>query len=109
MAQLNKYIACFLICVFSFAIVPKEFIHVLYGHEDTTDHNVPPSAKTPLVVSSQHIHCELLNFETDVFYLDAAPAFSSPQSILYTYATLPLRDAGSGSPVYISLRGPPLS
>jgi hypothetical protein len=107
MVQLNKYIASFLICIFSFYIVPKEFIHVLYGHEDTADHSSAPPSKAPLALGSRHIHCDLLNFETEVFYHGDISSTPSPQSMLLDYVVLPLQGAGTSSPAYISLRGPP--
>jgi hypothetical protein len=108
MSLLRKNIALFLILVLSVYIVPKEFVHSLYQHEDTTDY-VPVSSdtKAPFTIDNRHVHCDLLNFETDVFHAAETHAIELPQPVLFNFLSLPPLDGENNVTSFISLRGPP--
>ncbi len=109
MNRLRKPIALFLILVLCFYIVPKEFIHELYGHTDTTDSAAESSstAKSPLSLSSQHTHCELLNFETTVFYTQDNQPVIAVQAIAFYFQSPTHDNSIRNCHAFISLRGPP--
>jgi hypothetical protein len=107
MNKLTRALACFLLAVLSFYIVPKEFVHTLFGHEDTADHVLVAKGRSAATFSTQHTHCELLNFETDFFYEHTSTSTPSSPGILFSYFPLPLNTTGLSSSTYVSLRGPP--
>jgi hypothetical protein len=107
MNKLTRALACFLLAVLSFYIVPKEFVHALFGHEDTTDPVSFYANQSTAAISNQHTHCELLNFETDFFYGYAPEPPSVSGGILFYYYSLPLNSSGLPPAAYICLRGPP--
>ncbi len=79
MNLLRKHISLFLVLVLSFYIVPKEFVHACFDHEDTSDYVASsPGSKAPLTIAQQHVHCDLLNFETDVFHTAELHSLESP-------------------------------
>lgn len=60
--------------VFSILLIPKEYIHDLYGHEDTPCGKHNESAPH---VEKKHTHCQILKFEASIFYKkDIAIKFS---------------------------------
>lgn len=62
----RSYIAIFLLAVISLVIIPKEFIHALYDHEDTP-HNVCQDHPKGAHIETQHHHCDLLQFQVPPF------------------------------------------
>jgi len=58
MQILRKYIGIVLLALMSFSVMPKEFIHDLYGHEDTIDGEC--CRKGIIHVEKVHQHCEML-------------------------------------------------
>ena len=109
MNLLRKNISIFLIFVLVFYIVPKEFVHACFDHEDTTDYVASsPDSKAPLTIGIQHIHCELLNFETDVFHSADLVSIESPQGVFFSFLTVAPHAGDISSPAFIALRGPPL-
>ena len=65
------YIARSLLLVFSIILIPKEFIHDLYGHEDT---RCIPGAQATL--EPKHHHCAILQIIASVFNTPAATSLS---------------------------------
>jgi hypothetical protein len=109
MNHLRKPISLFLILVLCFYIVPKEFIHAFYGHTDTADCTTESSscAKSPLSLSSQHTHCELLNFETTVFYTQDNQPVITAQAIAFYFQPQTHDNPVRYCHAFVSLRGPP--
>lgn len=60
----KRHIAVFLFLVLSFFIVPKEFIHSLFAHEDTVCNVLQQSGP---VLDSKHLHCEILNLNIPLY------------------------------------------
>lgn len=65
--RLRSYIAIFLLMVISMVVVPKEFIHALYDHEDTP-HDICADHHKGIHVEPAHHNCELLKFQVFPFY-----------------------------------------
>jgi len=49
-----------------FIMMPKEFIHDFFGHEDSTDFFHDGAAH----IENHHVHCLLLHFEVSAFIYD---------------------------------------
>jgi hypothetical protein len=109
MNRLTRPIALFLLFALSVYIVPKEFIHALYGHEDTADHSGTQSINAPHTLSTRHLHCGLLNFETDLFHTPDALPDLSDQDAYYSFLSSPIQSGKNSVLLFVSLRGPPLA
>jgi len=66
MFKVNRYISILLLVSFFPVLTPKEFIHDLFGHEDTHDVYHPD-----LSIEKQHRHCSIfqVTFSSFVSYL----------------------------------------
>ena len=101
--RLRQITSGFLLAAFLFAIVPKEFLHHLAGHEDTRD----CATDGVTAVSSEHIHCQILQLqvnpftEGDVIILPVQPFFQEVKTML-----LPASHSFVAATT-ILLRGPP--
>lgn len=69
MSGSKKFIALFCLLTLSVFIVPKEFIHSLYGHKDTIDIIFKDHSKH---FEKTHIHCSILKLETPLYHNDGA-------------------------------------
>jgi hypothetical protein len=69
MSVIRTYFSIILLAIVSFSIVPKEFIHELYGHNDSIENEY--SLKGVLHFESVHHHCEMLNYAAFP-YIDAS-------------------------------------
>lgn len=57
-----RHIASGLILTFIIALIPNEYVHFLYGHEDTHCHYHPE-----LTLEKRHHHCQILRHQFSVF------------------------------------------
>lgn len=66
MIKMNRYISIFLLVCFLPVLTPKEFIHNLFGHEDTND-----IYHSSITIEKQHRHCGILQitFSSFISYL----------------------------------------
>lgn len=99
----RKIIADFLLLAFLFAVTPKEFIHALARHDDTSTCKHDGS----LVIEKSHVHCQVLQLQVNPFHQSHEPVvipallctsvieYPTPEVIFYIPA------------VTIALRGPP--
>ena len=58
--RIRKYISLLLLLTICLFVVPKEYFHDLYGHEDTRD----VSQQQQQALGKAHQHCEILGFNT---------------------------------------------
>ena len=86
----------------SLLIVPKEFIHDLYGHEDTRD--IPSK---DITLTNSHHHCQILNYTTPHYIFQYKISLLSVSFI--QRAVLPYRQFSYIIPChnYFNLRAPP--
>ncbi|MEO5643455.1 MAG: hypothetical protein ABIQ40_11890 [Bacteroidia bacterium] len=102
----SRCTAILLLAVFSACLVPNEFVHALYGHEDT--HENPCSANEQ-TIGIQHIHCDFLSYEASLY--TAASLTICPVSFdrAFQFISAEALHAGITFTYYPSLRGPPAS
>jgi hypothetical protein len=62
MSKLNRYISFLLLVCFLPVVTPKEFIHDLFGHEDTQDHY-----HSAVTIEKIHKHCSILQISFSIF------------------------------------------
>ncbi|RPD39252.1 hypothetical protein [Chitinophaga barathri] len=101
--------AIILLGVFCLYITPRDYVHHFTGHEDTVDEVTVGDHTQPAghALSTQHRHCEWLNWTVDV-YLHS-------HTIHFTAASISYADPVQGLPAHIfsypayffSLRAPP--
>lgn len=99
--------AVLLLGVFCLYITPRDYLHHFTGHEDTQDETCMTTPLSGPVFSTQHQHCDWLNWTLEG-YVDA-PLIAIP-STLHTYKAL-LQELPAlrfqYPPYYFSLRAPP--
>lgn len=100
--RLRQYIAVFFLLTISLFIVPKEYIHDIYGNDDTKDIQSKDASFT-----NTHHHCQILNYNTPN-YIFQHKAFLLPVSFV-EQAILPYRQFSYIIPfsTYFNLRAPP--
>jgi hypothetical protein len=88
----------------SLFIVPKEYIHDLYGHEDTRDNN-----QQQQTLEKAHRHCEILGYNTPHYTFQYKIFLLSVSFIQQTF--LPHQQSSYIIPFYsyFNLRAPPLN
>lgn len=100
----RKIIADFLLVAFLFAVTPKEFIHALAGHDDTSACKHDGS----MVIEESHVHCQVLQLQVNPFYQSYEPAVA-PALICTSVIEYPTPEVSYYIPaVTIALRGPPV-
>jgi hypothetical protein len=100
--RIRQYIAVFLLLTISLFIVPKEYIHDFYGHDDTRDIQSKETTLTNI-----HHHCQILNYNTPN-YIFQHKAFLLPVSFI-EQSVLTYRQFSYIIPfsTYFNLRAPP--
>ncbi|MGD0709827.1 MAG: hypothetical protein ABR968_01455 [Bacteroidales bacterium] len=100
--RIRQYIAVFLLLAISLFIVPKEYIHNFYGHDDTHD-----ITSKDVTIANIHHHCQILNYNTPN-YIFQHKAFLLPVSFI-EQSILPYRQFSFIIPFssYFNLRAPP--
>lgn len=100
----SRFIATILLAAFSAYLVPNEFVHAFYGHDDTHEAACSATEKT---VGVQHIHCDFLSYEADLFTV--ASSTTCPASFDHVFAFILPEAAHAGITFTYcpSLRGPP--
>lgn len=100
--RFRQYIVVFLLMTISLFIVPKEYIHDTYGHEDTKDIQSKDASLT-----NTHHHCQILNYNTPN-YIFQHKAFLLPVSFI-EQSILSYRQFSYIIPfaTYFNLRAPP--
>jgi len=102
MFKIKKYIPILLLASFLPFVIPKEYIHDLFGHEDTHDEYHPS-----LVIEKRHTHCSILQITLSNFLSTLKNVFfkSEPD---YTFYIFPESSFIPGISVDLSnLRAPP--
>jgi hypothetical protein len=102
MSGLRINIARSLLLVFSVILVPREFIHGLYGHEDTRC--VPGSEPT---LEQKHHHCAILQIEAPVFNTPAATSLSPSEPVQNAIVLTAISSVVFTILFYFNLRAPP--
>ena len=103
MGRLRTYISPGLMLVFTIILIPNEYIHLIYGHEDT--HHVFNSDPT---FENHHHHCQILSHRFSIFLNDYRPLTASTQ-VYYRFVAVSLYQAETGQVHYnLSPRSPPL-
>jgi hypothetical protein len=102
MFGLRLYIARSLLLVFSIILVPKEFIHSLYGHEDT---RCIPGAQVTL--GPKHHHCAILQIVASVFNTPATITLSLTDHLLKGTVITIVSSVPFLILFYFNLRAPP--
>ena len=100
----SRFIATILLAAFSAYLVPNEFVHAFYGHEDTHEAACSPNEKT---VGEQHIHCDFLSYEADLFTVASSTQFPASFDHVFAFISLEAEHAGVTFTYRPSLRGPP--
>ncbi|MGA3013452.1 MAG: hypothetical protein ABSD71_05400 [Bacteroidales bacterium] len=62
MKKIDQYISILLLVCFLPIVTPKEFVHDLFGHEDTIDHY-----HSDVTIEKVHKHCEILQITFSSF------------------------------------------
>jgi len=62
MFRIKKYIPILLLASFLPFVIPKEYIHDLFGHEDTQD-----EYQSSLILEKHHTHCSILQITLSNF------------------------------------------
>jgi len=78
--MIRTYLSIVLLAMISFSIMPKEFIHDLYGHTDTMEdeyclHGI-------LHIEKVHHHCEMLNYAAFPFEENASAISFQPTPLV---------------------------
>jgi hypothetical protein len=102
MFKVNRYISILLLVCFLPVVTPREFIHDLFGHEDTHDDYHPA-----VTFEKAHKHCSILQitFSSFISYLKN---FLLEQEFDNSVYSFPVRSFIPGISVDLSyLRAPP--
>ena len=99
----KRNIAITLLAVLGIILIPREYIHALYGHEDT--HCVPHSGYT---LEKAHHHCKILQVTFPVF-LDQYQTLL-PEADLASSCSISISSSQfqGQCPALPNLRAPPL-
>jgi hypothetical protein len=102
--RIARHISVFILVCFLPVITPKEYIHDLFGHEDTPDLYHPAT-----IVEKAHKHCTILHFVFHSFVSLLKP-FLAGEDPFQSLLTVASRSFIPGLSVNLSsLRAPPLS
>jgi hypothetical protein len=100
---LRKYISYFLLLTISLFIVPKEYIHDIYNHQDTRCFEHQQSS-----FEKAHIHCEILKYNTP-HYCFSYQIFLLPFAFLQgTFSAFQLHSRFIQMLHHFDLRAPPI-
>jgi hypothetical protein len=102
--QFSKLIASVLLGIFSVFLIPKEFVHALYGHTDTHEIVSVGSDKT---IGAHHIHCGFLTYEASLFTIASSTHCPDVSDFSFSFTAIPSEQAGVTFACHPSLRGPP--
>lgn len=104
--RLRSYIAMLLLLIISTVIMPKEFIHAFFDHEDTP-HNICDSHTSDVHVEEKHHHCEFLKFQVPPFFVSVSIPQLTSEVTTVEYTALVTRSQPQHSYNLSPLRGPP--
>jgi hypothetical protein len=78
----KKVISGFLLALFLFGLLPKEYLHrILYRHRDTVD---VPLKKGEVAVGCRHVHCTFLSFAFAPYLATEKTFLSFSDAAVYT-------------------------
>jgi hypothetical protein len=100
----NRFIATILLAAFSAYLVPNEFVHALYGHEDTHE---AACANDVNAIGVQHIHCDFLSYEASLYTVSSVTTCPVSSEHAFAFISLEAEHAGITFACHPSLRGPP--
>lgn len=101
--RIRKHIAIFLVVLLGI-IVPKETWHIFADHTDTHC-----EFDTGTNISSEHTHCEMLQFETSSFESNINNDPGITNSVEFNYTVVEVLQYCSSLSIVNFLRGPPTS
>jgi hypothetical protein len=102
MNKIPRYISILLIVSFLPVIIPREFVHNLFGHDDTCDFY--HAAKT---IEKAHTHCSILQITFSTF-ISSLKNFLPQNEVTGSDYTFSCRSSIPGISVHLSaLRAPP--
>lgn len=104
--RFTKLIACCLLGVFSVFLIPKEFVHALYGHKDSIEKITITGNHA---IGKQHTHCDFLSFEASLFTLANSTHCPTSIELKFAFAIAPAEQNAIVFNHFPSLRGPPHS
>ena len=99
-----RHIASGLILIFIIALIPNEYVHFLYGHEDTHCHYHPE-----LTLEKRHHHCQILRHQFSVFVDVIIPRVPDKPCFPESPVIPDNHFSFSNSHSHFSPRSPPLS
>ncbi|MGA2822857.1 MAG: hypothetical protein ABSE72_04960 [Bacteroidales bacterium] len=103
MSKVNRYISILLLVCFLPVVTPKEFIHDLFGHEDTLDHY-----HSDITIEKIHKHCSIFQISFSIF-ISSLKSFFPKKEIDNCAYSFPQQTYIPGLSVNLSfLRAPPL-
>jgi hypothetical protein len=100
----SRFIATILLAAFSAYLVPNEFVHALYGHEDTHETACSTEENT---VGVQHIHCDFLSYEASLFTVTSTTTCPVSFERVFAFLSPEAEHEGITFTYHPSLRGPP--
>jgi len=103
-SHFRRFVATFLLAGFSVFLVPKEFVHALYGHTDTQENYSAPGKNA---VGTHHIHCSFLTYDASQFISSSIQDFPASNENHFSFVIVAAEQAGISFPNFPSLRGPP--
>lgn len=103
---LHKILAFILLGVFALHITPREFLHLLAPHEDTTDSHATYHGTA---FSIKHKHCDFLQIGVEPYEQISFHYQAPVQSLQWVYAQPHVPVVEKLRPASASLRAPPAS
>ncbi|WP_160711366.1 hypothetical protein [Chitinophaga solisilvae] len=101
---IQRIVAVILLGVFTLNTVPREFIHLFAGHEDTQDqHWTHPGA----TVSGEHRHCDFLQIANAPYEQQTNTYFSPVRKLIWIFNPLELPETTHSPYCDLSPRAPP--
>jgi len=100
----RRLVASILLAGFSVFLIPKEFVHALYGHTDTQEAFL---AKGKNAIGKEHIHCSFLTYEASLFLSSSIQNCPAVTENSFSFTTIEAEQAGILFSDFPSLRGPP--
>ena len=102
MLKISRYISILLLVNFLPFVIPKEYIHELFGHEDSLDRY-----HSDLTFEKAHKHCGILQITTSSFVRNSRTVLTTG-SLINIACILPVQNFIAGISYHISLlRAPP--
>jgi hypothetical protein len=103
MATRNK-LSLFLLLCLSLVIIPNEYLHAIYGHEDTECHSGPDQG-----FNAMHRHCKILQHHFSIFSSDSGITRNFTVFHYRVKSARALEGPEKPAQFLLTVRGPPLT